>query len=82
MPAPSVETMKLGQAADSPASWTAFVRQYKDEMAAPQAGHSLNLLAALSHATHLSLGCHCEDESHCHRSVLRELLQSRGAKLP
>ena len=79
--APSVETMKLGQAAASPAPWAAFVRKYKSEMAAPQAEHSLNLLAALSHSANLSVGCYCEDESHCHRSVLRELLLSRGAQV-
>ena len=79
--APSVETMKLGQAADSPLQWSAFVRKYKSEMSTPEAEHSLNLLAALSHATNLSVGCYCENESHCHRSVLRELLQSRGAQI-
>lgn len=45
--APSAETMKLGQAARTPAQWEAFVRQYRKEMAAPEAQHSLNLLASL-----------------------------------
>lgn len=79
--APSAETMKLGQAAETPAQWAAFVRQYRQEMAAPEAGHSLNLLATLSHSSDFSVGCYCEDESHCHRSVLRELLAARGATL-
>ena len=79
--APSAETMKLGQAAETPAQWAAFVRQYRQEMAAPEAGHSLNLLATLSHGSDFSVGCYCEDESHCHRSVLRELLAARGATL-
>lgn len=79
--APSAETMKLGQAAETPAQWAAFVRQYRKEMAAAETEHSLNLLASLSHTSNLSVGCYCEDESHCHRSVLRELLAARGADL-
>lgn len=79
--APSVETMKLGQAADSDAAWAAFARRYRAEMAAPEAGHALNLLAALSHTANLSVGCYCEYEQRCHRSLLRELLAARGAEL-
>jgi uncharacterized protein YeaO (DUF488 family) len=79
--APSVETMKLGQAARSPADWQAFVRAYRREMALPEHAHSIALLARLSHATGFAVGCYCEDESHCHRSVLRELLAEAGAKL-
>jgi uncharacterized protein YeaO (DUF488 family) len=79
--APSAETMKLGQAARTPAQWEAFVRQYRKEMAAPEAQHSLNLLARLSHTTNLSVGCYCDDEAFCHRSVLRELLVAKGAIL-
>ena len=79
--APSVETMKLGQAAETPAQWAAFVRKYRAEMAAPEASHTLELLAALSYAADFAVGCYCEDESHCHRSVLRELLAERGARL-
>lgn len=77
--APSVETMKLGQAAETPAQWTAFVKKYRAEMTAPEAGHSLALLAALSRTSDFSVGCYCEDEAHCHRSVLRALLEERGA---
>jgi uncharacterized protein YeaO (DUF488 family) len=79
--APSVETMKLGQAAQTAAQWAAFIRKYKSEMAAPDAVHALNLLAALSRRANLSVGCYCAEESRCHRSVLRELLASRGADI-
>jgi len=57
------------------------VRRYRSEMAQPDAAKVLDLLAALSHRTDLSVGCYCEDEAHCHRSVLRELLAERGAKV-
>jgi uncharacterized protein YeaO (DUF488 family) len=79
--APSLETMKQAQAAQTPAQWSAFVRKYKAEMAVPDASHALRLLATLSQDSDFSVGCYCEDESHCHRSVLRELLAERGAKL-
>lgn len=79
--APSVETLQMGQGAATEREWAAFVRRYRAEMAAPQAKHDLALLAALSHATDFSVGCYCEDEAHCHRSVLRELLADNGAKL-
>ena len=79
--APSVETMKRGQAADTDASWAAFARKYRAEMNAPDAAHSIELLALLSKHVDFSLGCYCEDQSRCHRSVLRTLLQERGAKL-
>ena len=77
--APSVETMKLGQAATTPAQWAAFMRKYRAEMATPDASHSLELLATLSHGTNFSVGCYCENEAHCHRSVLRALLAENGA---
>jgi len=77
--APSVETMKLGQQAATPAQWQAFVRRYRAEMAEPEHAHAIALLAALSKQTHFSVGCYCEHESHCHRSVLRELLAAQGA---
>jgi uncharacterized protein YeaO (DUF488 family) len=78
---PSAETMKLGQAASTPAQWTAFVRKYRAEMAQPEASHSLALLAALSHQSNFSVDCYCDDESHCHRSVLQALLLEKGAAL-
>ena len=79
--APSVELMKLGQAATTPAQWTVFARKYRAEMASPDNSHALELLAALSRDTNFSVGCYCEDEAHCHRSVLRELLIEKGARL-
>lgn len=79
--APSVETMKLGQTARTAAQWAGFVRRYRKEMAAPDAAHAIALLAALSHATNLSVGCYCDDASHCHRSVLADLLAAAGAKM-
>ena len=79
--APSVETMKLGQQATTEKDWAAFGRRYRAEMAAPEANRTLDLLAALSQHANFSVGCYCEDESHCHRSILRQLLVERGAKL-
>jgi uncharacterized protein YeaO (DUF488 family) len=79
--APSVETMKLAQVATTPAQWAAFVKKYKAEMSAPDRKHDLELLAALSHTSDFSVGCYCEDEAYCHRSVLRKLLLDHGAKI-
>lgn len=80
--APSVETMKLGQqAGEDAAAWAAFAKRFRSEMAAPDAARSLDLLATLSHGANFALGCYCADESRCHRSILRALLQERGAAL-
>lgn len=79
--APSVETMKLGQEAQTPAQWLGFTRKYRAEMAAPDNARSIELLAALSHQSDFSVGCYCEHEAHCHRSVLRELLLEKGAQV-
>ena len=79
--APSVATMKLGQEAQTPAQWAAFARKYRAEMAAPDASHAIELLAALSHRSDFSVGCYCADERRCHRSVLRELLAQHGAAI-
>ena len=79
--APSVETMKLGQEAASSVQWSAFARKYKAEMAAPEAKHDLELLAVLSHVTDFSVGCYCEHEDRCHRSILKQLLVENGAKV-
>ena len=79
--APSLETMKLGQRATSPAQWSAFMRKYRAEMAAPDAKRALELLAVLSHATDFSVGCYCEEENRCHRSILRQLLIDNGATM-
>jgi uncharacterized protein YeaO (DUF488 family) len=79
--APSAETMKLGQEATTPAQWAAFIKKYRAEMAVPDADRSLDLLAALSRHSHFSVGCYCENEEHCHRSVLRALLVEKGASV-
>ena len=77
--APSLETMKRGQRAATPAEWAAFARKYRAEMT--ENSHALELLAALSHHADFSVGCYCEDEARCHRSVLGTLLAENGAKL-
>jgi uncharacterized protein YeaO (DUF488 family) len=79
--APTAELMKLGKALESEKEWTAFVRKYRSEMADPEKSRILDLLAALSHDTNLSVGCYCENEARCHRSILGQLLAERGAKL-
>ena len=62
-------------------SWRAFKRKFLAEMKSPEVRKDLQLLAALSHQTNFSIGCYCEDESRCHRSILRELLEANGAKV-
>lgn len=79
--APSLETMKAAHAARTAAEWNAFKRRYRKEMAAPEAAHAIALLASLSRETDFSVGCYCEDEAHCHRSILRELLAEAGANI-
>lgn len=79
--APSIETMKLGQEAQTPAQWAVFCKKYRTEMTTPDNTHALELLAALSLQTNFSVGCYCEDEAHCHRSVLRALLIEKGARV-
>ncbi|HEV7920207.1 MAG TPA: DUF488 family protein [Thermoanaerobaculia bacterium] len=76
--APSAPVVKL---ALSGGNWATFVRRYRGEMRKPEADRLLTLLAALSHTTNLSVGCYCEDETRCHRSLLRQLLREHGAKL-
>lgn len=79
--APSAETVKLAQDAATETDWKVFVRRYRAEMHTPDNAHALDLLAALSRTTNLSVGCYCADESRCHRSVLRLLLREHGADL-
>lgn len=78
---PSAALMAQGQAAQDDKDWAAFKRKFHAEMKQPDAAHLLDLLAALSHQTSFSLGCYCEEERRCHRSVLRELLATRGAAI-
>ena len=77
--APSAETVRMALDATSDREWQAFVRRYRAEMARPENGRTLDLLATLSHHTDFALGCYCADEARCHRSVLRALLLERGA---
>ncbi len=79
--APSVDTMKLGQSVASDKDWAAFGKKYRAEMNEPEASRNLDLLAALSHQTHFAVGCYCENEARCHRSLLRDLLRDRGAAI-
>jgi uncharacterized protein YeaO (DUF488 family) len=79
--APSAETMQLGLAAQTDKDWAAFSRKYRSEMSEPDASRTLDLLAALSKTADFAVGCYCEDESRCHRSLLRGLLAERGASI-
>jgi uncharacterized protein YeaO (DUF488 family) len=77
--APSAALVKRALTAEAPRDWAAFVMRYRREMHAPPAEHLLRLLASLSATTNFSVGCYCEDETRCHRSVLRQLLAEHGA---
>lgn len=79
--APSAELVQEAQGAESPAEWRRFARRYRSEMSSPDNSRLIAFLAALSHRADLSVGCYCEDEARCHRSVLRELLTEQGAAL-
>ena len=79
--APSQELVSQALRAETDAEWARFVRGYRKEMSTPQARHLLDLLAAWSRTGDVAVGCYCEDEDRCHRSVLRELLADRGAEL-
>lgn len=78
---PSVTLLKEAQRGKDDKAWAAFKRKFRAELDVSGASRVLDLLAALSHQTNLSLGCYCEDETRCHRSVLRELLLERGAEV-
>ena len=79
--APSNELLSHGKAATTDGEWAAFIKAFRAEMSKPTARRALDLLAALSHSSRFSIGCYCEDESRCHRSVLRELLSDRRASI-
>jgi uncharacterized protein YeaO (DUF488 family) len=78
---PTPELMKLGQAAKTEKEWGTFTKKYRSELSNPEKSRILDLLAALSHESNMSVGCYCEDEARCHRSILRELLSERGANI-
>jgi uncharacterized protein YeaO (DUF488 family) len=79
--APSLAAMKQGRGAETDAAWRRFARRYRTEMARPEASHAIALLAALSQDADFSVGCYCEDESRCHRSLLHSLLLEAGARV-
>lgn len=79
--APSAALLKRAKVAHTAAAWRSFTRRFRAEMAKPDASRALDLLAALSRTASFSVGCYCEDETRCHRSVLRELLVERGARV-
>ena len=88
---PEVDTMQLalqshqldkqGHNAEAAKLWRAFDKAFRKQLAEAPAARTLDLLAALSQQTHFSVGCYCDDEARCHRSILRDLLQTRGAAI-
>ncbi len=79
--ASSEELLKAERSAKDETDWRSFVKRYRSEMSRSENSRVLDLLAAFSHQTNFSVGCYCNDEKHCHRSVLRQLLVERGAAL-
>ncbi|MDJ0817057.1 MAG: DUF488 family protein [Desulfobacterales bacterium] len=79
--APTESLLKEALQMSDEKSWKAFKRKFIAEMKLPEAKRDLDLIAALSHQTNFSIGCYCRDESRCHRSILKDLLEQRGAKL-
>jgi len=77
---PSAGLVAFAQKSETDVAWKTFERKFRSEMKQPDAARLLDFLAALSHQTNFSLGCYCEDERRCHRSVLRSLLGVRGAE--
>jgi len=78
---PSQELVSFAQKSQGEKSWRTFERRYRAEMKRPEAARLLDLLAALSHQSNFSIGCYCENEERCHRSILKRLLVERGAKI-
>ena len=79
--APSEQLFKAGRSAKDETDWRSFIKRYRSEMSRAENSRVLDLLAALSHQANFSVGCYCDDEQRCHRSVLRQLLAERGASL-
>jgi uncharacterized protein YeaO (DUF488 family) len=78
---PSAPLMQRMRMAENAAAFTRLARHFRSELKAPDAAHLLDALAALSHVANFSVGCYCEDERRCHRSVLRSELAARGARV-
>jgi uncharacterized protein YeaO (DUF488 family) len=79
--APSTELVAFALRSQDDRSWKAFERKYRAEMNKPDASRVLDLLTALSHHTSFSVGCYCEHEERCHRSILKKLFAERGAEM-
>jgi uncharacterized protein YeaO (DUF488 family) len=78
--APSQKLVTFARRSQDERSWKVFARRYRAEMNQPDAARVLDLLAAFSRETSFSLGCYCENEERCHRSILKELLAQRGVE--
>lgn len=78
---PSADLVSLALHARDEREWKNFERKFRTEMKQRDAARLLDLLAALSHQTNFALGCYCENENRCHRSILRALLKERGAEI-
>jgi uncharacterized protein YeaO (DUF488 family) len=78
---PSPGLLKEAKKVEDYSSWMVFKKKFRSEMNTPETGRILDLLAAFSHQTDFSIGCYCENESRCHRSILKELLIERGASI-
>jgi uncharacterized protein YeaO (DUF488 family) len=79
MLAPSEELVSIALRSHDERSWKTFERKYRAEMKKPEASRVLDLLAAFSHQTNFAVGCYCENEERCHRSILKTLFAERGA---
>jgi uncharacterized protein YeaO (DUF488 family) len=78
---PSAALMRRSHIVEDKTAWKSFARAFAAELKRPDQAHVLDVVAALSHVTNLSIGCYCEDESRCHRSILHEALLARGADI-
>lgn len=78
---PSAELVKFAQKAKRERDWTTFGKKYRTEMSAPDNARLLDTLAVLSQHANFAVGCYCEIEARCHRSVLRQLLKEHGARV-
>ena len=78
---PTPELMAQGKSSQSESEWKAFVRKFRKQLGESATSRTLDLLAAMSANTNFSLGCYCDREERCHRSVLRAVLEERGARV-
>ncbi len=79
--APTAALVATGRGAEDERAWKSFAKAYESEMRRPDNLRVIETLAALSHAANFSVGCYCEDERRCHRSLLREMLKRAGAEI-